>query len=489
MFQFLKNMKIAPRRVFLFCIIPCLLAVLFTGFYSLGISPRLNLVIVNELCIPLAILEISLGLIETQNKSKAYLLASALAICSLLSYVNLQSEPSPDILSNVSAWTMAWLLAWAVSLLALVWISIRLFRWKQEEWEQVKALAQAIRLEIKKARSERRKARQLHLAEMARLKFEYKQKAKTANIQSKLDKQKAKAEVKQKKQEQKSTQGSMQTIIADMGKIMDALQNWVGKAARTLFKFCLEIILPLCISALFVFLPVFQGIQNGALNWIGKVSELTAALLGPEKVGSPLNALLNYILLFSLGTGIVMVLFIIVFQIFGSNLLASKPDEEDFSKKYGTPIAILVVAWAALMVMTQNDSSIFDVADGWSSLLVSILFILVILTSVEIVRLVLEQCAKPHSLLNELLRLIFIVILEFFVSVILGVITNFRIQTAVSSLFSLIFPESDESFQMRVNHISKSLFRRELNDILNSESRADVFQKFHKKQVWRRRNK
>lgn len=184
-----------------------------------------------------------------------------------------------------------------------------------------------------------------------------------------------------------------------------------------------------------------------------------------------------------------MVLFIIVFQIFGSNLLASKPDEEDFSKKYGTPIAILVVAWAALMVMTQNDSSIFDVADGWSSLLVSILFILVILTSVEIVRLVLEQCAKPHSLLNELLRLIFIVILEFFVSVILGVITNFRIQTAVSSLFSLIFPESDESFQMRVNHISKSLFRRELNDILNSESRADVFQKFHKKQVWRRRNK
>ena len=178
MFQFLKNMKIAPRRVFLFCIIPCLLAVLFTGFYSLGISPRLNLVIVNELCIPLAILEISLGLIETQNKSKAYLLASALAICSLLSYVNLQSEPSPDILTNVSAWTMAWLLAWAVSLLALVWISIRLFRWKQEEWEQVKALAQAIRLEIKKARSERRKARQLHLAEMARLKFEYKQKAK-----------------------------------------------------------------------------------------------------------------------------------------------------------------------------------------------------------------------------------------------------------------------------------------------------------------------
>ena len=62
-------------------------------------------------------------------------------------------------------------------------------------------------------------------------------------------------------------------------------------------------------------------------------------------------------------------------------------------------------------------------------------------------------------------------------------------EAPISSLFSLIFPESDESFQMRVNHISKSLFRRELNDILNSESRADVFQKFHKKQVWRRRNK
>lgn len=475
---------------------PCLLAIMTTVLYALKVVPQLDLMVLNVLYIPFTLLEFTLACIETQNRYKAGLFASALAVSISAAYVNIRSDLLPQedmMLQNISAWSKAWLIAAAVTLFALIWIMIRLFRWEQGEWEKAKAQTQELRLHMKTVWADWIKNRGAHRAEITQLRHDYKEKAEAAKGEHILERQRTKFNEKRAKQEMKNSSaqaGTASPSSAQNGSKKP--EKSAGMACKDAFsnlsRFFLRFILPVLIATLFVLLPMFSGATTGFLWWIGQVKLLVNTLIGSEEITGGLDALLQYMMLFVLGTGIVSVLVIIICQLYGTNLQrAKKYGEHNFSEKYGTPIAILIVAWAALMVMTNGGASIFDISEGWGNLLISILFILVMLTSVEIVRLVLDQCARKESLLNNLLRLVFVVVLEFFVSLILGVITNFRIQTFISSLFTLIFPEQNEIFQNRVNKIQNELFHEELNDIAGLADDFQDFKGFHKKCIWRRK--
>lgn len=475
---------------------PCLLAIIMTVLYTLKVVPALDLMVLNVLYIPFALLEFTLACVEKQNSYKAGLFASALAVGISAAYVNIQSDfllYGDASIQSISAWSKVWLIAAAVTLFALIWIMIRLFRWEQGEWEKAKAQSQELRLHMKKAWAERIKNRGSHRAEITQLKHDYKKEAETAKGKNTLKQQQAKFDVKSAKQEAARHAAETDPAPENITKKLKTAAEHTKKDCQTAFGslpiVLLRFILPIAIAVLFVLLPMFSGVTTGFLWWINQVKSLVDVLI-PGKVTGGLDALLNYIILFVLGTGFVAVLVIIICQLFGTNFQQiGKHGGHNFSDKYGTPIAILIVAWAALMVMTSGNASIFDISGGWGNLLISILFILVLLTSVEIVRLVLDQCARDDSLLNNLLRLIFVVILEFFVSLILGVITNFRIQTIISSLFVLVFPEQNEIFQDRVNQIQDKLFHKELNDIAGLTDDCQDFKGFHKKCIWRGRKK
>lgn len=167
-----------------------------------------------------------------------------------------------------------------------------------------------------------------------------------------------------------------------------------------------------------------------------------------------------------------------------------EPNITALAEQYSTPVAILIVFGAFLFVLTNGNFDTEWVNQEWGILLLIILVILVLLTAIEIVRLVIAQCLEPHSLLKQLIYLVFIAVLRFLSEILLGVIVNFRIQATISSLLTLLFPDSNDSassFDHRLNAKIDRLF----NDAVSGQ--ADVQHNasglFHRKRIWRRYKK
>ena len=113
------------------------------------------------------------------------------------------------------------------------------------------------------------------------------------------------------------------------------------------------------------------------------------------------------------------------------------------------------------------------------------MFILVVFVSVEIVRLVVEQIGQKNSLLKQLVRLIFVAILEFLTGLLLGVIINFQIEKVISSLLTMMFPNEELSFANKVQEKFNKMFNKELGDDGDEYPTLG----FSKKQIWRRYHK
>ncbi len=161
----------------------------------------------------------------------------------------------------------------------------------------------------------------------------------------------------------------------------------------------------------------------------------------------------------------------LVYHITTGTRSKKKEDTNKLAEQYSAPVAILIVFWAFLFVLTKGDFDTEWVNQEWGILLLIILVILVLLTAIEIVRLVIAQCLEPHSLLKQLIYLVFIAVLRFLSEILLGVIVNFRIQATISSLLTLLFPDSDDSassFDHRLNAKIDRLF----NDAVSGQ--ADV---------------
>ena len=180
----------------------------------------------------------------------------------------------------------------------------------------------------------------------------------------------------------------------------------------------------------------------------------------------------------------------LVYHITTGTRSKKKEDTNKLAEQYSAPVAILIVFWAFLFVLTKGDFDTEWVNQEWGILLLIILVILVLLTAIEIVRLVIAQCLEPHSLLKQLIYLVFIAVLRFLSKILLGVIVNFRIQATISSLLTLLFPDSNDSassFDHRLNAKIDRLF----NDAVSGQ--ADVQQNasglFHRKRIWRRYKK
>ena len=75
--------------------LPCLCAFLLMGVYALELLPRLNLTAVNLICLLLACLELSPGIVNAVNTQKAKCFSSSLLIAAAALAVNLRGQLSP----------------------------------------------------------------------------------------------------------------------------------------------------------------------------------------------------------------------------------------------------------------------------------------------------------------------------------------------------------------------------------------------------------
>lgn len=464
-------------------IIPCMLTVLLTGIYAFGIWDKLNLTTINVLCLPLFFCELAPGFVESKNRKKVLLFLGATFICTVVWGLNIWTGHQTIEtlrLSGLSGWSLVWTIFLLIAVFSALSILIRLFRWSQEQWESVQKLRQERRLQSEDFWAKYNSAKhtqRLNIQQMQQMHQkqlqENKQKVQDAEQEIKQQTRKGQLEYKAKK---------------DKDGREHRLTNPNDSSMQ--FGFIFRGFLLLIIVGGFFLFPYVNSSQSICSNWINAVQEFTI-FLGNDGENRQ-QALFYYILFYIAVVVIITILGYLVIHIVKYNPQQKANRSFNFLEVYQFPIAILVVFGSFLFVLTDGKLDLNGISEGWQILLLIILLVLVLFTAVEIVRIVVAQCADANSLLRKLIFFIFIAILKFLFELLIGVITNFRIQIVISSLFTLVFPEFEEreiSFNKRLSNKLNQLFNDAISESEADNSMSSASKILHRQQIWRRHNK
>lgn len=476
-------MKRETKLRILFLTLPCFLAVIFAVIYSWGIWPSFQLATVNILCVALIALELAQAFTERINTWKVCGFIGSSAISGIATALNVRNDIQGEAftLGQLSFWGWLWIGLLAASVIALVVILIRMLRWNQDQWEEIRKWRQEYRKERMEARRQLRHSKQ-----------EYKQELLKEKATAKIDKQKDQAGkdiiVRNQKHEQR------------MDRLKDWKKYWGNITALGLkrVKSLATFVASSLIAVLFLVIPYSKKLQSIVFNWLDAVDALAAQIkIIPLDIQDEFfPAFANYIIFYIF---LIVAIWMIVFlcrYVYKILTRSGKEEEEqhraerkNFLEEYDTAIAVLTVFTALLFAFGTSGSSFFDLTNKWTTLITVILFILIVFVSIEIVRLVVEQIGQKYSLLKRLVRLIFVAILEFLAGLLLGVIINFHIEKVISSLLSMIFPQEELSFTSKIQEKFNGMFNNELDNDGNDGDDNPTPPRFSKKHIWRRYHK
>lgn len=476
-------MKRETKLHILLLILPSLLAVIPAVIYSLGIWPSFQLTTINVLCVAVSALELAQAFTERINTWKVCGFIGAGAISGIATAFNVLNDVQSKAftLGQLSFWAWLWIGLLAISVIALVVILIRMLRWNQEQWEEIRKWRQNYRKEQMEARRKLKSSKQ-----------EYKQKLSIGKAEAKINKQKDQADkdviVRNQKHEQRMER------LKDWKKHWENITVLVFKKAKFLATFVVSSL----IAVLFLAIPYSTKLQSIVFNWLDAVGELAAQIkiipLGNQDDFFPVFA--NYTIFYIfLIVAIWMIVFLCryVYRILARSDKGGKEqnsvERKSFLEEYDTAIAVLTVFTALLFAFGTSGSSFFDLTNKWTTLITAIFFILIVFVSIEIVRLVVEQIGQKNSLLKRLVRLIFVAILEFLAGLLLGVIINFQIEKVISSLLSMMFPQEELTFASKIQEKFNEMFNKELDNYGNDGGDNPAPPRFSKKYIWRRYHK
>lgn len=476
-------MKRETKLHIFFLTLPCLLAVIFAVIYSLGICPSFQLATANILCVALSALELAQAFTEKINTWKVCGFIGSGAISGIATALNVGNDIQDETfnLGQFPFWGWLWIGLLAASVIVLVVILIRMLRWNQDQWEEIRKWQQEYRKERMEARRQLRHSKE-----------EHKQKLSKEKATAKIDKQKDQAGkdiiVGDQKHEQQIER------LKAWKKHWENIATPVSEHTKVLSAFVAASMMAL----LFLFIPCSEKLQSIAFSWFDAINNLASRIniipLGNEE--KLFQAFANYIIFYIFL--IIAIWMIIFFCRYVYKVLTRSENEEkeensterkNFLEEYDTAIAILTVFTALLFAFGTSNSPIFDLTNKWTILITSILFILIVFVSVEIVRLVVEQIGQKNSLLKRLVRLIFVAILEFLAGLLLGVVINFRIEQVISSLLYMMFPQEELSFTSKIQEKFNEMFNKELDNDGNGGDDNPISLRFSKKHIWRRYHK
>lgn len=177
----------------------------------------------------------------------------------------------------------------------------------------------------------------------------------------------------------------------------------------------------------------------------------------------------------------------------------SEPGTDIFGE-YSSAIALLVVAWTG---MSAARYTVHD-GKGASSNLISmitplfelmfqvIIGIIVVFIMFETARLILEQCVRKGTLLKTSMHLIYVLVVQYAVGLLMGILRIFAIRNAIESILLFFFPDLDSSIEERIHKVFNHALEREVRGVAqDSEIRfEDEHQKRIKKsgrRVWNRK--
>lgn len=476
-------MKHETKLRILFLTLPCLLAVIFSVIYSGGIWPSFQLATVNILCIAFIALELAQAFTERINTWKVCGFIGSGAIGGITTALNVLNDIQGEVftLVQLSFWGWLWIGLLAISVIALVVILIRILRWNQDQWEEIRKWRQDYRKEQMEARRKLRSSKQ-----------DYKQELSKEKAEAKINKQKDQANkdaiVRNQKHEQR------------MDRFKDWEKHWENITASVFkkAKFLATFVVSSLIAILFLAIPYSPKLQSIVFGWLDAVNALATQIkiIKLDNQNEFFPAFANYTIFYIfLIAAIWMIVFLChyIYKVFTRSGDREKEQDsterKNFLEEYDTAIAILTVFTALLFAFGSSGSSFFDLTNKWTTLFTVIIFILIVFVSIEIVRLVVEQIGQKNSLLKQLVRLIFVAILEFLAGLLLGVIINFQIEKVISSLLTIMFPQEELSFTSKVQEKFDEMFNKELECDGNDGDDDLSPPRFSKKHIWRRYHK
>ena len=463
--------------------LPCLLVVIFSTFYSLGIWSLFQLATVNILCTAFIALELAQAFTERINTWKVCGFIGSGAIGGIATALNILNDIQGEMftLRQLSFWGCLWIGLLATCIIALVVILIRILRWNQEQWEEICKWRQNYRKEQMETRRKMRISKR-----------EYKQELSKEKAAAKVSKHKDKADKDSIVRDQKHEQC--------MERLKDGKKYWESTITSVLehTKLLSAFVASLMIALLFLVIPYSEKLQSIAFNWFDAVNKLASLIniIPQDNNKRFFQAFANYTIFYIF---LILAIWLLVFfcqYIYKIIINKQKVEREESSsenkillEQYDTAIAVLTVFTALMFALGTSKSPFIDLTDKWTTLFAVILFILVIFVSVEIVRLVVEQIGQKNSLLKQLVRLILVEILEFLTGLLLGVIINFQIEKVISSLFIIMFPQKELSFANKVQEKFNKMFDKELGNVSNDGDDNFTPPRFSKKHIWRRYHK
>lgn len=133
----------------------------------------------------------------------------------------------------------------------------------------------------------------------------------------------------------------------------------------------------------------------------------------------------------------VVLLYRLAIQCIESFSNKDKNDLSDFFNEYSTPLSVLIVATAMLSTFAGTGAWTFDkLPELFKNMASIILCILLMLITVDAVRLILKQCVEQGSLLRTSMHITFALLIDCVMGIVVGVLAELNLRGLLSSLFA-----------------------------------------------------
>lgn len=493
--------KGAVRRA-LSLFIPCFVAVgvVIVQLWLSSRSMSIDLSIVNVLCVACIALDLAQAVSESNNawKARGFTASVAIAIIAAIPNVISDTEESGFSLASLSHGSWLWGALLALSSVSLAVVLIRLFRWDQDGWEQ------------------HRQSRQEIMSERRRMRLE-------------LIKQKANAKVqKQKDIIDKQTAVREKRHNLRLQRIAKSDPHSKSGNEKAIIEKIAPLVVVFAIVVLFFSIPLLKSLSGNAHEWLQSAYELAEGrqskvedvqdnnvksnegLAEPDSrqnTPSPASSdsfskLVKYLRFFVLvisGICIGFYLVLLLFKFFSRITRAalnkgnSQMDDPDNALKFlagsETSIALLVVLLCGLWAVETgtNENAGFEMLPVAQNLLKSVLLLLIGLASVELVQIVLGQIVEKHSLLKQLIFLLFISLLDLLSDILLSVISSLKLILVVTSLPELMIPEDWLYLKNRIQEKLNKMFHDVVRHGDSAPNARSVKTRLTRRHIWRRK--
>lgn len=212
-------------------------------------------------------------------------------------------------------------------------------------------------------------------------------------------------------------------------------------------------------------------------GWMDSVSAINQLIYGKIPTNSTSVSLLLYLIaLFVISIAIVVGINIVKYVL--ARYLSHSP-QDDFFAQYSTPIVVLIVAGAAMLTIRSSTNGNGDQVGPWPGatnllgyvanlfayILATIVAIIALLVAFETIRLVLNQCTKRGSLLKGSMQLIFILIVQYAMGLLMGILRIFALRDVIESLLLFFMPDLGHSVEPEVKQVLDAGLEREVRQV------------------------